>query len=266
MTVEQAQRFRDFVRGGGVLYASGPSSLQIVDQPAPRFLLDEVLGVRYLGPLEAWMTYLTPKDAEVAKLIWPQENVTIPGSMVKAESQAGAKVLATITLPFVKPDEGYAIGTRFAQIWSNPPAHMPGNDPAIVVNSFGKGRAIWVAAPIEKLSGAADSALFRHLLYTTLPGPYKFEADANPAVEITVYHQEKEQRLLVGLLNMQEQTPAVPVDATVRVQIPGGGEAKRALRLPEQEEMAFSEAGPYVQFYIPAFDVFTMVLVEYAKQ
>jgi len=77
-----------------------------------------------------------------------------------------------------------------------------------------------VAAPIEKLTGSAAGALVRHLLRTALPGPYKFEADANPAVEITVYRQEKDQRLLVGLLNMQEDVPAVPVDATVRVQIP----------------------------------------------
>lgn len=263
MTPEQAERFRDFVRNGGVLYASGPSSLQIVDQPVPKFLLEDVLGVRYVGWLGKSITYLAPQNSEVAKLIWPQEHASFPGAMVKAESQAGAEVLATATLPWVDPDEGYAIGAHFTQIWSNPPALMPGKDPAIVVNSFGKGKAIWVAAPIEKLDGAAAGALVRHLLQTALPGPYKFEADANPAVEITVYRQEKDQRLLVGLLNMQEEVPAVPVDATVRIKIPDGGKAKRVLRLPEQKEMVFTEAGPYVQFHIPAFDIVAMVLVEY---
>jgi hypothetical protein len=265
MSVEQAELFRTFVRNGGVLYASGPSSLQIVDQPAPRFLLEDVLGVRYVGQLGKSMTYLAPMDTEVTQLIWPQEHASFPGSMVKAESQAGAKVLATVTLPLADPDEGYAIGAHFAQIWSNPPALVAGKDPAIVLNSFGKGKAIWVAAPIEKLTGAAAKALVRHLLRTALPGPYKFEADANHAVEITIYRQEKNQRLLVGLLNMQEETPAIPVDATVRVQIPDGGKAKRVIRLPEQKEMAFTEVGPYVQFHVPAFDVFTMVLVEYGR-
>ena len=254
--------FRDFVRNGGVLYASGPSSLQIVDQPVPKFLLEDVLGVRYVGWLGTSMTYLAPNGAEMARLIWPQEHAAFPGLMVKAESRAGAEVLATVTLPWVDPAEGYAIGAHFAQIWSNPPALAPGTDPAIVVNSFGKGKAIWVAAPIEKLTGSAASALVCHLLRTALPGPYKFETDANHAVEITLYRQEKNQRLLVTLLNMQEETPAIPVDATVRVQIPQG-KAKRVLRLPEQKEMAFTEAGPYIQFHVPAFDVFAMVLVEY---
>ena len=265
MTVEQAELFRAFVRNGGVLYASGPSSLQIVGQPTPRFLLEDVLGVRYVGHLGTSMTYLAPKDTEVASLIWPQEHASFPGSMVKAESQAGAKVLATATLPWVDPEEGFAIGAHFAQIWSNPPALVAGQDPGIVVNSFGKGKAIWVAAPIEKLSGSAASTLVRHLLQTALAGPYKFEADTNPAVEITVYHQQKNQQLLVGLLNMQEQVPAIPADATVRVQIPKGGKARRVLRLPEQKEMAFTETGPYVQFHLPAFDVLAMVLVQYDR-
>jgi hypothetical protein len=265
MTVEQAELFRAFVRSGGILYASGPSSLQIVGQPTPRFLLEDVLGVRYVGSVGTSMMYLAPKDAEVARIIWPQEHASFPGAMVKAEALAGAEVLATVTAPFVDPEEGYAIGAHFAQIWSNPPALVPGNDPAIVVNSFGKGKAIWVAAPIEKLAGSAASALVRHLLRSALPGPYKFEADANHAVEVTVYRQEKKQQLLVGLLNMQEETPAIPVGATVRVQIPNGGKAKRVLRLPEQKEMAFTEVGPYVQFQIPAFDVFAMVLVEVSQ-
>jgi hypothetical protein len=264
MTVEQAERFRDFVRNGGVLYASGPTSLQVVDQPSPRFLLEDVLGVRYAGRLGTSMTYLAPNNAEVAKLIWPQEHASFPGSMVKAESQPGAEVLASVTLPYVEPEEGYTIGAHFAQIWSNPPALEPLKDPAIVVNSFGKGKAVWVAAPIEKLTGSAASALVRHLLHTSLPKPYKFEADANKSVEVTVYHQEKDQRLLVGLLNMQEETPAIPTDATVRVKTPDGRKARRVLRLPDQKEVAFTEAGPYVQFHVPAFDVFAMALVEYA--
>ncbi|MGD0733473.1 MAG: alpha-L-fucosidase [Terracidiphilus sp.] len=265
MTPEQAERFRDFVRSGGVLYASGPSSLQIVDRPAPGFLLEDVLSVRYVGSLGKSITYLAPNDKEVARLIWPQEHASFPGSMVKAESQAGAKVLATVTLPLVDPDEGFAIGAHFAQIWSNPPALAAGKDPAIVTNSFGKGKAIWVAAPIETLTGSAAGALVRHLLHVALPGPYKFEANANPAVEITVYRQENNRRLLVSLLNMQVETPAVPVDATVRVQIPDGGKAKRVAQLPDQKEITFTEVGPYVQFHIPAFDVFAMVLVEYGR-
>ena len=49
MTAEQADQFRKFVEAGGVLYASGPSSLDRFDKNGPRFLLEDVFGVRYTG-------------------------------------------------------------------------------------------------------------------------------------------------------------------------------------------------------------------------
>ena len=49
MTAEQAAQFRHFVEAGGVLYASGPSSLDRFDKNGPRFLLEDVFGVRYTG-------------------------------------------------------------------------------------------------------------------------------------------------------------------------------------------------------------------------
>ena len=263
MTEQQADKFREFVRAGGVLYASGPSSLRIVDEPTPRFLLEDVLGVRYMNRVGKSVTYLSPSDSEGARLIWPQENLGYPGSVVQAESLPGAKVLATVTLPFVDPEAGTAIGVHFAQIWSDPPAPTPGKDPGIVVNTFGKGRTIWVAAPIETLTGTATKDMVLHLLRTTLAAPYKFEADTDQSVEVTLFHQREKRRLLVGLLNMQEEVPSIPVDATIRVQIPNSAKAKRVLRLPDQSEIAFTKAGQNVQFHIPAFDVLAMAMVEY---
>ncbi len=263
MTPQQADQLREFVRNGGVLYASGPSSLMIVDQDSPRFLLEDVLGVRYRDRLDSSMSYLSPRDPAIAKLIWPQENVTFPGSMVKAESLPGTEVFATVTLPLVPPEAGTTIGMDFAQIWSNPPATSPGRDPGIVVNSFGKGKVIWVAAPIESQTAPVAGDLIRHLLRKVLPGPYKFEADTHPAVEMTLFDQKDKSRMLVSLLNMQEQLPTIPVGATVRVLLPEGRRAKRVLQLPEQKEIPFAKSGPYVRFQIAPFDILAMAFVEY---
>lgn len=264
MTTEQADRFRQFVQEGGVLYASGPSSLSAPGEGEPRFLLEDVLGVRYLGTLGSTVTYLSPADSEVNKLIWPQENVTYPGQMVQAKEQAGARVLATVTLPYVEPSVGYAIGTHFAQIWSNPPATSPGHDPGIVVNSYGKGKTIWVAAPMESRVGPVYASLVVYLLQQALSKPYHFEADANRAIEMTLFHQADKHRLLVGLLNMQSEVPTIPTGGTVRVQVPAGRTAKRILSLPDQKEIPFHESGAYIQFEIAPFKILKMALVEYA--
>ena len=65
MTAGQAAQFRAFVEKGGVLYASGPSSLNRLDPAGPRFLLEDVLGVRYKGTLGTSWTYLSPQDSDL---------------------------------------------------------------------------------------------------------------------------------------------------------------------------------------------------------
>ena len=263
MTEEQAVQFRKFVEDGGVLYASGPSSLDRFDQAGPQYLLEELFGVRYTGRLGTTVTYLTPTDEEVAKTIWPQDHLIFNGSMVRAEALPGAEVLATVTLPFVAPEAGHAIGSRFAAIISDPPALTPGNDPGLIVNPFGKGKAVWVAAPIESSAEPVNARLVLSLLKRVLPGPYKFEVDTHPSVEMTLFHQEEDMRLLLGLLNMQLQHPAIPVGATVRVQPPPGRWATEVVRVPDRKTIPFEKVGPYIQFSLEPFEALVMAVVEY---
>jgi len=263
MTAEQARLFTQFVKDGGVLFASGPSSLDRFDRNGPRFLLEDVLGVRYLGTMGTKVTYLTPKDAEVLKVVWPQDHLIHNGAMIKAEAITGAEVLATVTPPWVAPELGHSIGSHFAAIHSNPPAATPGTTPGLVINTYGKGKAVWLAGPIETEHGEVNPVLLVHLIKRALAGPYKFEADTHPSVEMTLFHQPEKKRLLVGLLSMQDQLPAIPVGATVRVQPPAGRTIKGVYQLPERKAVKFETAGAYEQFRLEPFDMFSMLLVEY---
>jgi hypothetical protein len=263
MTAEQARQFTQFVKDGGVLIASGPSSLDRFDHNGPRFLLEDVLGVRYLGTMGTKVTYLTPKDAQIVKVVWPQDHVNYNGPMIKAEAASGAEVLATVTLPWVAPELGHSIGSHFAAIHSNPPALMPGTTPGLVINTYGKGKAVWLAGPIETGHAEVNPVLLVHLIKRTLPGPYKFEVETHPSVEMTLFDQPEKKRLLVGLLSMQEQLPAIPVGATVRVQPPAGRTVSGVYQLPERKAVKFETAGAYEQFRLEPFDMFSMLLVEY---
>jgi hypothetical protein len=264
MKEEEAAIFREFVRKGGILYASGSSSMSAPGDGEQRFLLEDVLGVRYVGTVGDQATYLSPCDKELTGAIWPQENITFAEPMVKVQAGRIAEILATVTLPFVDPDAGNALNTRFAQIWSNPPASQPGNDPGIVINTFGSGKSIWVAAPLESRGNDVDARIFQLLLMRILQPPYKFEADTSRAVEITCFHQRDRRRLLIGMINLQAQVPTIPVAATVRVQVPAGHRARSVHLLPEQRELPLSSSGPYVSFQVPAFSLVRMVLVNYA--
>ena len=261
MTAEQAAVFRNFVERGGVMYASGPSSLDRF--AGPRFLLEEVLGVRYKGKLGNRVTYLTAKDEGMKKVMWPQNEVIFPGWMVQVEALAGAEVLATVTLPYVDPESIHVIGSHFAQIISDPPAEEPGTDPGLVIHAYGRGKAIWAAAPIESAGNAVNARLLVWLLKRVLLGPYHFEVETHPAVEMTLFHQPEKGQLLAGLLNMPRDLPPVPVGAVVRVRIPEGRRVTGVVRVPDRKAMGFEKAGPYVQFRLEPFPVIAMALVGY---
>ncbi len=181
--------------------------------------------------------------------------------MVKVAALPGAQVLATVTLPFAPPALGRPIGSHFGAIHSNPPNPTPGRDPGIVSNSFGKGRAVWVAAPIELSSEAVNTRLIAALVRTALPAPYHFEVETHPSVEMTLFHQKDKKRLLAGLLTMQDQLPAFPVNAKVRVQAPG--QVTAVLRLPDRKPLNFTAGTPYVEFELEPFNSLSMALIEY---
>jgi hypothetical protein len=263
MTAEQAARFRTFVEMGGVLYASGPSSLDRFNSSGPAFLLEDVLGVRYKEMLGTTWTYLSPHGSDLKTSIWPQDAVSFPGPMIHTEALPEAVVLATVTLPFVNPNIGNCINDRFAQIHNNPPALTEGTAPGIVVHSFGRGKAIWLAAPIESAGYMANFNIVSSLLRRALPRPYHFEVDTQESVEMTLFHQSARRRLLVSLLNMEWQLPFVSGGATVRICMPSGRRATTVLGLPKRKSVPFRKTGAYVEFDVEPFEMLTMLFVEY---
>ncbi len=263
MTQEQAAQFRKFVENGGVLYISGPSSLDRFNPTGPRFLLEDVLGLRYKGTLGSTWTYFSPQDDELQKAIWPQDALSFPGRMIEAEALPGVQVLATVTLPFVDPKAGNCFNVRFAQIWNNPPAFTPGTAPGIVIRSFGKGKVIWLAAPLESGESPVNARVVSSLLRRALPGPYQFEVETHSSVEMTLFHQPEQKRLLAGLLNMEWQLAGLKLDATVRVQLPAGRRPSAVRSLPDRKTIPFRTAAPYVEFRVAPFETLSMALVEY---
>ena len=264
MTDDQAEVFRNFVRKGGSIYASGVSSVSVPGDGEERFLLADVLGVRYVGTIGGRTTYLSPIDKLLDDTIQPQQNLGFGGPMVKAQADSSVEVLATVTLPFVDPEAGNALNTRFAQIWSDPPAPEAGSDPGIVINKFGKGKSVWVAAPLEARPDAVSARVFQLLLRRVLEPPYKFEADTDPAVEVTLFHQADRNCLLVGMLNLQMQLPTIRVSATIRVHVPAEFKMRNVVLLPEQKAVDFVRSGSYVSFHVPDFKLVRMALVNYS--
>jgi len=255
---EEATAIREWVHGGGSLYASRHTSL-IAEEGRRRshFLLADVFGVSYCGETGESVTYVAPVAGKES--LFGGHTAKYPAyvgsSQVLVTPRDGAEVLGTITLPYTDP----ADPTRFSSIHSNPPGR-PTTRPAVVLNRFGKGAAIYAAGDLE--SSPEHRETFVRLL-GLIARPFSLEVDGPKAVEATLFHQPDRGRFIVNLLNFQSELPNIPVDGIrVRLRL-DGRQVRRVLVVPEERELPHAVSGAYVEFAAPRLETFRMLAVDY---
>jgi hypothetical protein len=120
-----------------------------------------------------------------------------------------------------------------------------------------------LAAALESSTEEVNARIVLAALRRVLPGPFHFQADTHPSVEMTLFHQPDKKRLLAGLLNMSQELPPTPVSATVRVKVPDGRKARRVISVPDGRTIPFERNGAYTQFHLEGVEVLSMATVEY---
>jgi hypothetical protein len=257
MDTEEAAAIRDWVRSGGTVLASGSTSLVDTNgHTQPDFMLADVLGVTIAKA--AWQDqehYVAPTPAGAK--FFPQFTAEHPpfvvGPTIEVRSTGDSKVLATTTWPWPAPDP-----SRFSSIHSNPP-WVPTKRPEIVLNNFGRGRAIYTSSLIENVDGMADTYLS---LVRILAGSLQFELDAPAAVEMTIFNQPDRHRYLLSLVNFQRELPNIPVEnTTVRARLPEGM-LRRVARLPDEKVLEHHAKDGVVQFSTGRLETLAMFALE----
>jgi len=262
MDEEEASAIRAWVENGGTLLASGPVGL--IDKRGhlqKDFPLGDVLGVtldtvdwsgseRYVAPTAAGEKLFENFSAKYPAF------VTTPGTTVGV--RAGAEVLATTTLPWPAPDP-----SRFSSIHSNPP-WKPTDRPEVVLNRFGRGRAIYTASLLENVDGLTETYL---RLVRLLAGQPSFTAVAPPPVELTVFHQPDRHRYLLSLVNFQKDLPNIPIEGIeVRARLAdrpaGAQQLRRVVRLPDGLVVDHQTTGGTVTFRVPRLETLAMFALE----
>jgi hypothetical protein len=252
LSEEEAEDIRRFVAGGGALYASGGACPP---------LLKDVLGISLEGETKERVTYLvpTPRGRTLGMTdVDPNYPLAMFQPQAKARASDRDEVLATLTLPYTDP----ADGTKLASIHSDPPG-VTTDYAAVIYRSYGKGRVMWVSAPLETAEQPPHRRVFAQMVRELAASPFSFEADAPGAVEVTLFHQPDRKRFLVNVVNAQEQLPPIPVfDATVRVRM-NDRKAVRVALLPDEKPLPFATKGEYVEVTLPELNIFHMLMVVY---
>jgi len=125
-------------RGGSVLAELRPAQLS---SPAGSRLLSEVLGVHLVGPTDYEAVYLGRLDPSIGT------GMTEMPLLVEGPSYRVQPTTAETITYFLYPIAPWSLG-RMVFAFHNPPSDTVSNDPAITLNHYGDGLAMFVACSL----------------------------------------------------------------------------------------------------------------------
>jgi len=203
-------RLRNFVKTGGTLIATGQTSLYSPQGTATgNFALADVFGVNFTGSMSDSISYLHD-EATGEKYV-----ATAACPLVKAST---ADSLAKITSPMYPPFHP----ELYASIHSNPWGEVTDLD-AITVNSFCKGKCIYLAQELLGYSHDDHTDYLKALLKDRINTAYKIETNAPPCVEVTVLKSTQSDKRILALVNRQDELPGIPIHGIeFSITLPGG--------------------------------------------
>jgi beta-galactosidase GanA len=261
MDKDEVEAIKNYVADGGNLYVSkGASLINEGGYKQPDFMLADVLGVRYKGETKEKFTYVSPEPGY--DNLMPEFSKKYPlgveESQMIVSADPGTLILAKVVLPYSDP----ADIKHFSAIHSNP-AGIETDYPSLTMQKYGKGQVIYSASSLEGASHA--KTVFINIL-KLFQVPFSFEADAPAPVEVTLFDQADQKRLIINLLNFQKELPNISVAGVkIRVRLPEKTPG-RLLRLPEGSEVAYSYRDDLVEWEVPYLDTYIMFSLEYSSK
>ncbi|MCX6616779.1 MAG: ThuA domain-containing protein [Acidobacteria bacterium] len=286
LTEPQVKSLRDYVSAGGGLVATYETSMwDASGKRRNEFSLADVFGVSYAGTAPS----VIREDTN------PEQN-----SFIKLTKQHPVTAGIDMRMPFatqntvqlhVKPRPGTEALAKILHAYRNafgyPPSEEETGYPGLVVNTFGKGRVVYFPADIGSIYYDYGGLDYRRMMVNAIRWAANSEppaqAEAPSSVELTVFKQEAENRLVVHLVNFQTVTgrhyvlrpqsngftgpyieDVLPAhDIKVTVKVPPGKRIKNVYLAPEREVVKYTQVRDSVTLTVPKVEQHRMVVVEF---
>jgi len=263
MAEDEATAIRKYAAEGGTVFATGKTSL--LDRNGTKrddFLLADLFGASFKSFTKEWKTYLAP--CPDYKHLFPDCSKRYPLSMnekqVIVSASDKAAVIAKTILPYLDPDDDSCYSTAIAD-----PPMISTELPCCVMNQYGKGKSLYCAGGIDGMTFDKHRKVLESLLRHLCKKPLKFETNAPKPVEITVQHHPDHHRLIISIVNFQEELPNIPVhNLWIKLNL-NGLSPKTFLKLPDETEYPYEKEDDFIRFELPVLNDFAMFALSYIK-
>lgn len=262
MSREECDKLREYVANGGRLYISGEASALSVDASnKDKFMLEDVMGVRYKEYVDRKPVYMAP-TAE-GQHLFEKFNPDFPAMVKKALPVVEvvsdkAKVLATVTYPVTTVTDR----VHYASALSNPPVERT-ELPALVYHPYGKGACLYSLAPLEQSKAVCDYDVFTGMIRSLLDevGGITLDCRESEYLEHVVRHSPEKKHYTVSLLNYQTVKKIVPLH-----------DISFTLKLDVQPQKVYTNLGAdlswsmkdgKLEIKLSKLDIYDVVYIEY---
>ncbi|MDD2479061.1 MAG: alpha-L-fucosidase [Victivallaceae bacterium] len=261
MDEREVSAFENYVQDGGSIYASMRTSLFPKNGTSKNdFQLNDLFGVSYSGKDTCKINYMSPAKASVlSKHCSEKYPLMIEKEQMIVEPKDITEVLASITLPYTNPEDN----NLFSSAISNPPGIYT-KHPSLTRNKYGKGYVIYSAGDIESLPYDMHRDIYADIVKSLFSGRMFFETNAPKPVEIIVFKQAKNNRIIINMLNYQADLPPIPVyNLSINISTAGTTPLKM-FSAPENTELKYKKLeGDRIEFEVDKLEMFRMFVLNY---
>lgn len=295
MSEKQVEALKKYVAKGGLLLGTFETSLY--DEESDRlsdFQLSDVFGLKYLGRSDLdpnliyhnHSSYIIPTEHEVFGGL-PKSKLRIYSPYIKTESISGETIAFycdPVELSLAKlhklsfPSRGPAeFKGKKAVSWGTTPGKET-TFPAIHVNRYGKGKAIFVAGQIFKACrrplGPAwlqtekpfnlwwTRGLMANLIKLLDDKP-PFHVEAPDTVEATFWKNTKQKQVIVQLLNKTDLETLIPIE-NIKIQVRNEAfNLKEAyIAWPDKKELEIQKKERIIEINVPKIGMHEIVILQ----
>ncbi|MFH0796263.1 MAG: alpha-L-fucosidase, partial [Candidatus Omnitrophota bacterium] len=247
MSEEEGGKLRTFVRNGGTLIATGLTSLyNLSGKTTGDFALKDIFGVSYTGKMTKRINYLVFKEKE--DFIFSR----YPAPLVKTVS---ATASAFVSEPIFDPD----VPDQYASIHSNPPGPIS-DYPGLTVNTFGKGKCVYLYSSLLSLQQDAQQSFGERLFKEYGPSGIIVSTNAPACVEITLLKSSVKNVFLLCFVNYQQELPNVPIhNLEAVIKLPGNLKPGSCRTVSDGKEVEFKVENEETLLSLARLDTVEMV-------